>query len=73
MLVSSSITPPMFCLLSRFSHGPLCATLWTVAHQGPLIMGFFQARTLEWFAMPPPGDLPNPGIKSRSPALQEDS
>ena len=52
MLVPSSITPPMFCLLSRFSHGPLCATLWTVAHQAPLIMGFFQARTLEWFAMP---------------------
>ena len=22
---------------------------------------------------PPPGDLPNPGIKPRSPALQEDS
>ena len=24
------------------------ATLWTVAHQTPLFMGFFQARTLEW-------------------------
>ena len=29
-----------------------------------------QARILEWVAFPSPGDLPNPGIKSRSPALQ---
>ena len=29
----------------------LCLTLvtsWTVAHQAPLSMGFFQAKTLEW-------------------------
>ena len=26
------------------------ATLWTVAHQAPLSMGFFQARILEWVA-----------------------
>ena len=34
-----------------------------------------QARILEWVALQcsPPGDLPNPGIKSRSPALQVDS
>ena len=36
-------------------------------------MGIFQARILEWVAMPPSGDLPNPGIKPRSPALQTDS
>ena len=38
--------------------------------------GILQARILEWVAVPPgrsPGDLPNPGIKSRSPALQVDS
>ena len=28
----------------------------------------FQARILEWVAMPPPGDLPNPGIEPWSPA-----
>ena len=28
---------------------------------------------LEWVAFPSPGDLPNPGIKPRSPALQADS
>ena len=31
----------------------------------------FQARTLEW--IPSPGDLPNPGIKLRSPTSQADS
>jgi len=35
-------------------------------------MGILQARILEWVAYPPPGDLPNPGIKPRSPALQVD-
>ena len=30
-------------------------------------------RIQEWEPFPPPGDLPNPGIKPRSPALQEDS
>ena len=32
-----------------------------------------QARILDWIAMPTPGDLPNPGIKPRSPAMQADS
>ena len=52
---------------------PDSATPRAVAHQAPLSMGILQARILECFAMPPPGDLPNPGIKSRSPALQADS
>ena len=36
------------------------------------VHGILQARILEWVA-PSPGDLPNPGIKPRSPALQADS
>ena len=35
------------------------------------VHGILQARTLEPF--PSPGDLPNPGIKPRSPTLQADS
>ena len=35
--------------------------------------GILQARILEWVAFPFPGDLPNPGIKPRSPALQVNS
>ena len=38
-------------------------------------MEILQARILEWVATPhpPPGHLPNPGIKARSPTLQEES
>ena len=32
-----------------------------------------QARILEWVAIPSPRDLPDPGFKPRSPALQVDS
>ena len=37
------------------------------------IQGILQARTLEWVAFLSLGDLPNPGIKPRSPALRADS
>ena len=45
----------------------LFATPWTVAHQAPLSMGF--SRQEYWDGLPflPPGDLPDPGIKSASP------
>ena len=43
-------------------------TLWTVARQAPLSMVIPQARIREWVAVPPPGDLPNPGIEARCPA-----
>ena len=36
------------CVLS---HVQLLVTLWTVACQVPLSIGFFQARTLEWVAI----------------------
>ena len=35
--------------------------------------GILQARILEWVAVPFSRDLPNPGIKPRSPALLVDS
>ena len=34
------------------------------------VHGILQAKILEWVNFPSPGDLPNPGIKPRSPALQ---
>ena len=50
------------------------ATPWTVAHQAPLSMKFSrQEYYCSGEPFPSPGDLPNPGIKSRSPALQADS
>ena len=51
----------------------LFATPWTVACQAPLSMGFSRQEYWSRLPCPPPGDLPNPGIKPRSPALQADS
>ena len=56
-------------LLSHFSHVRLCVTLWTVARQAPLSMGF--SRQEHWSGLPGPSrDLPNPGIELWSPELQ---
>ena len=40
---------------------------------GSFVHGILQARILGGLSCPPPGDLPNPGIELRSPALQADS
>ena len=48
-------------------------TPWTVAHLAPLSMGFSRQEYWSGLPCPPPGDLPNPGIELRSPALQADS
>ena len=40
---------------------------------GSSVNGLFQARILEWVAMPSTRDFPNPGIETRSPSLQADS
>ena len=50
----------------------LCLTPWTVAHQAFLSMGFFRQEYWSGLPCPPPGDLPNPGVKCTSltaPAL----
>ena len=60
------------CLLSCFSLIQLYVTLWTVAPQAPLSMGFSRQEYWSGFPYPPPGDLPDPWIKPRSvmsPAL----
>ena len=54
----------------------LCLTFcdrWTVAHQTPLPMGFSRREYWSGLPFPFPGDLLNPGIESRCPALQADS
>ena len=43
------------------------------ARQAPLSMGFSRQEHWSGLACPLPGDLPNPGIKPRSPTLQADS
>ena len=48
-------------------------TLWTVAHQASLSMGFSRQEYWTGLTFPPSGDLADPGIELGSPALQEDS
>ena len=64
------------CVLSPFSCVRLFATPWIVVRQAPLSMGFSRQEYWTGLLCPPPGDLPDPGIKpasSVSPALQVDS
>ena len=62
------------CVLRHFCHASIFLTLWTVALQAPLFMGF--SRQEYWSRLPcsPPGNFPNPGIEptflvSMPPAL----
>ena len=64
------------CVLSCFSHVQLFGTLWTVAYQAPLSMGFFRQGYWSGLSFPSPGDLPDPRIEPASPvspALLADS
>ena len=49
-------------MLSHFSRVQLLKTLWTVALQAPLSMGFSKQVYWSGLPRPPPGDLPDPGI-----------
>ena len=76
------ITYHFSCLASLFSHfhcpGFVCVcaqslgrvqhfvTPWTVAHQVPLFMEFSRQECWNGLPFPPPGDLPDPGIKPAS-------
>ena len=51
----------------------LFATPWTVAHQALPSMGFSRQEYWSGLPFPSPGDLPDPGIKPRSPTLQADA
>ena len=61
------------CVLSRVR---LFATLWTIARQAPLSIGFPRPNYWSRLPFPPVGDLPDPGIEPASSApsaLQADS
>ena len=51
----------------------LFATPWTVAYQVPPSMGFSRQECRSGLPFPSLGDLPNPGIEPRSPALHADA
>ena len=58
------------CVCAHSSHVRLFATLWTVAHQGPLSVGFSRQEDCSWLPFSSPGDLPHSGIKPVSPSFQ---
>ena len=60
-----------YCKL--FSRVRLPAIPQTGDHQAPLSMGFSRQEQWSGFSFPSPEDLPDPGIKPGSPALQADS
>ena len=50
-----------------FSCVQFFATPWTVGHQAPLSMGFSRQEFWSELPLPPPEDIPNPGIEATSP------
>ena len=52
--------------VQSFSRVRLFVTPWTVAHQAPLFLEFSRLEYWNRLPYPPPGDLPDPGIKPTS-------
>ena len=48
---------------------PTLAASWTIVYQAPLSMGFSRQEYWSELPVPSPGDLPDPGIEPRSPAV----
>ena len=61
------------CVCVLLSHVRFFVTPWSIAHQAPLSMGFSREKYWNGLPFPSPGDLPDPGIEPRSPALKADS
>ena len=59
--------------VKSLSHVRLFETPWNVAYQAPLSMEFSRQEYWSGLPFPSPGDLPNPGMEPRSPALQADA
>ena len=76
---------PPYCSVSWISAIPvqgrvlalsgvqLSATPWTIEHHALLFKGFSRQKYWSGRSFPSPGDLSNPGIETKSPALQADS
>ena len=61
------------CCCSVAKSCPTVCDLMDSSPAGSSLHGVLQARVLEWAAIPSPGDLPDPGITLRPPALRADS
>ena len=76
MVARTEIEQPLvineISLFKLLSHVHLFATPWTIALQAPLLMGFPRQEYWSGLPFPSPRDLPDPGIKPGSHALQTD-
>ena len=59
--------------VKSLSRVQLFATLWTLAYQASLSMGFSRQEYWSRLPFPSPGDLPDPGIEPGSPTLEADA
>ena len=59
--------------MNLLSHVRLFVTPWSVAYQAPPSLEFSRQEYWTGLPFPSPGDLPDPGIEPRSPALQTDT
>ena len=67
-------SPTVVCVCVLGIQLPLTlVTLWIVAHQALLSMGFLRQEYWSGLPFPSLGDLPDPGIELGSPALQTDA
>ena len=67
LTMESTQIPSTLCYTHLLRHVPLFVTLWAVAHQAPLSMGFPRQQYWSGWPYSPPGDLLNPGIEPASP------
>ena len=63
------VTPTAGVHALLLNHVWLCATLWTIACQALLSMGFCRKEYWSGLPFPSPGDLPSSGTEPVSPAL----
>ena len=73
VLATLAIIIKMKVKVKSLSPVRLCATPWTAAYQGPPSMRFSRQEYWSGLPFPSPGNLPDPGIEPRSPALEADA
>ena len=76
-MILSTVSSRSICAGPHLGSWVVCDSVspWTPEEpcQLPLSMGFSRQEYWSGLPCPPPGNLPNPGIEPRSPALQADS
>ena len=72
--ISADLSPTVFSYIKKacvymLNCVQLFGTSWSVAHQAPLSMEFSRQECWSQLPFPTPGDLPDPGVEPKSPAL----